>query len=56
MTAFLRPDRETTQRQAQRRSSMAEGHREAAHSVLDRREHGASIARLGKHFLASQVG
>ena len=40
-----RPDLHTARRRAQRRSRMAEGHREAAPRVLDGREHGGSLAR-----------
>jgi len=40
---FLRPDLGSAGRRAQGRSRMAEGHREAARSVLDRSEHGGRM-------------
>jgi len=45
---FLRPDLRAPSRRAQRGSRMAEGHREAARSVLDVREHGGRLRSRGQ--------
>ena len=45
-----RPDLRITCRRAQRRSMMAEGHREAARSVIDGREHDGTLAAEGRQY------
>jgi hypothetical protein len=48
---FFRLDRNSMRRRVERRSRMAAafgGHREAARSVLDGREHGGIIPRVGR--------
>ena len=44
---FFRPDLRLCCRRAERRSGMAGGHRGAARSVLDGREHGGRMAGGG---------
>src|SRR5574340_749209 len=56
---FLRPGLNRTGRRAQPRSRMAEGHRAAARSVLDRGEHGARLGSgraIAPSALALQAG
>jgi hypothetical protein len=46
-TPFLRPDLPASRRRAPGRSRMAEGHREAAQSVLDRPKRDGIMNRSG---------